>query len=207
MIARKVTELAEATQTDPAMAGTSALTVLAACIGGHAKIQVRPGWLEPLCIFTNTIARPAERKSAVQESMVAPLHDAEATMSLAGGIERLTLQDELDMAKKIVDQLNKAAVNAATKAASPDATDEDKKTAAAAAQAAKDAKAAMREIQVPVIPRLLADDVTPEATASLLADHGGRIAIISAEGGIFDTIAGRYAKTVNLDVFLKGHSG
>jgi replicative DNA helicase len=117
------------------------------------------------------------------------------------------LQDELDMAKKMVDQLNKAAVNAATKAASPDATDKDKETAASAAQAAKDAKAAQRQIQVPVIPRLLADDVTPEATASLLADHGGRISIISAEGGVFDTIAGRYAKTVNLDVFLKGHSG
>jgi replicative DNA helicase len=58
-----------------------------------------------------------------------------------------------------------------------------------------------------VIPRLLADDVTPEATASLLADHGGRIAIVSAEGGIFDTIAGRYARKVNMDVYLKGHSG
>jgi hypothetical protein len=207
VIANMVTELAEATQTDPAMPGTSALTVLAACIGGHAKIQARRGWREPLCLYTNTIARPAERKSAVQESMAAPLHDAEAEMSVAGAVEHLKLQDELDMAKKTVDQLNKCAVNAAAKAASPDATDQDKKIAAAAAEAARDAKAAMREIQVPVIPRLLADDVTPEAAASLLANHGGRIAIVSAEGGIFDTIAGRYTKTVNMDVYLKGHSG
>ncbi len=207
VIAQKVAELAEFTQTDPAMAATSALTVLATCIGGHAKIQIRPGWREPLCLYSCTIARPAERKSAVQESMVAPLHDAEAAMSFAGEVERLTLQDELEMAKKTIDQLNKAAVNAAAKAAKPEATDKDKRAAADAAKAAKDAKAAMRGIQVPVIPRLLADDVTPEATASLLADHGGRIAIVSAEGGIFDTIAGRYAKTVNLDVFLKGHSG
>ena len=207
VIAMKVTELAEATQTDVAMAATSGLSALATCAGGHAKIQVRSGWIEPLCLDTVTIAPPAERKSAVQESMFAPLHDAEAEMSIAGEIERMTLQDELDMATKMVDQLNKVAVNAASKAAKPGATDEDKESAAAAAQAAKDAKAAMREIQVPVIPRLLADDVTPEATASLLADHGGRIAIISAEGGVFDTIAGRYARTVNLDVFLKGHSG
>jgi hypothetical protein len=207
VIAPKVTELAEATQTDPAMAGSSALSVLAACIGGHAKIQIRPGWNEPLCLFVVTIARPAERKSAVQESMTAPLHDAEAEMSVAGEMERLILQDQLDMAKKKVDQLDKNAVNAATTAAKPGATDEDRQNATAAAEAAKTAKAVMREIQVPVIPRLLADDVTPEAAASLLADHGGRIGIISAEGGIFDTIAGRYAKTVNLDVFLKGHSG
>ena len=44
VITQKVTEVAEFTQTDPAMAATSALTVLATCVGGHAKIQVRPGW-------------------------------------------------------------------------------------------------------------------------------------------------------------------
>jgi len=207
VIGPMVTELAEATQTDPAMAGTSALTVLATCAGGHAKIQVRRGWREPLCLYTNTIARPSERKSAVQEAMAAPLHDAEDALSVAGAVEHLKLLDELEMAKKTVDQLNKAAVNAAAKAASPDATKADGEAAKAAAEAAKAAKAAMREIKVPVIPRLLADDVTPEATASLLADHGGRIAIVSAEGGIFDTIAGRYARKVNMDVYLKGHSG
>ena len=207
VIARKVVELAEFTQTDPAMAATSALSVLSASAGGCARIQVRPGWVEPLNLYTSTIARPAERKSAVQESMIAPLHDTEEEMSVAGELERLKLADELDMAKKTVDQLNRDAVNAAAKAAKPDATDKDRTAAAAAADAAKAAKAAMRGIQVPVIPRLLADDVTPEATASLLADHGGRIAIISAEGGIFETIAGRYARTVNMDVFLKGHSG
>lgn len=37
---------------------------------------------------------------------------------------------------------------------------------------------------------------------------GGRIAIITAEGGIFDILAGMYSKgTPNLDLFLKGHSG
>jgi replicative DNA helicase len=205
--ANKVNELAEATQTDSAMAATSALATLSACVGGHAKIQVRPGWVEPLCLYTNTIARPGERKSAVQSSMTRPLHDAEVEMSIKGEVERLKLADELDMAKKKVDQLNKAAVNGAAKAAKSDATDQDRSDAEKAAQAARDAKSVVRDIQVPVIPRLLADDITPEATASLLADHGGRIAIISAEGGIFDTIAGRYARTVNLDVFLKGHSG
>ena len=59
-----------------------------------------------------------------------------------------------------------------------------------------------------MIPRLVADDVTPEAAASLLADHGGRLAIISAEGGIFDTMAGRYSSGVPiLDLWLKGHAG
>ena len=70
------------------------------------------------------------------------------------------------------------------------------------------AQTAVDAIDVPEVPRLVADDVTPEAVASLLADHGGRIAVISAEGGVFDIIAGRYNGNIpNMDVWLKGHSG
>jgi len=55
--------------------------------------------------------------------------------------------------------------------------------------------------------RLIADDVTPEALASLLAENGGRMAIVSSEGGIFEIMGGRYSQSTNIDVFLKGHSG
>ena len=67
-IADMVNAVAEATQTDPAMAGTSALTALAACAGGHAEIEIRHGWREPLCIYAATVAEPGERKSAVQQA-------------------------------------------------------------------------------------------------------------------------------------------
>ena len=70
--------------------------------------------------------------------------------------------------------------------------------------------AAMAEsITVPPVPRLIADDITPEAAASLLADQGGQAAIFSAEGGLFDIIAGRYSQRgiPNYDLWLKAHSG
>ena len=60
---------------------------------------------------------------------------------------------------------------------------------------------------MPAKPRLLADDATPEIIASLLAEQGGRLSVMSAEGGIFDIIAGRYSGTPNMEVFLKGHAG
>ncbi|MBZ5623139.1 MAG: DUF3987 domain-containing protein [Acidobacteriia bacterium] len=61
--------------------------------------------------------------------------------------------------------------------------------------------------EVPAIPRLLAEDVTPERVASLMQEQGGRLAVFSDEGGIFDILAGRYSNGIpNLDVFLKGHS-
>ena len=55
--------------------------------------------------------------------------------------------------------------------------------------------------------RLFCDDITPEKLSSILFDNNGRTALLSSEGGIFDTLAGRYSNGVNIDVFLKAHSG
>ena len=195
-IADMVNEVAEATQTDPAMAATSVISALSACAGGHAEIEIRSGWREPLCTYTTTVAEPGERKSAVQQAMTGPLIDAERELIKAGEASRR----EAEISKSVA---NMAAEKARREAASADAKDRpDKLTEAIHAAALSDS------IEVPPVPRLLADDVTPEKLASLLAEHGGRLAIISAEGGIFDIIAGRYSGNVpNLDVWLKGHSG
>lgn len=56
--------------------------------------------------------------------------------------------------------------------------------------------------------RLVLDDATPESIPMRLSSNGGRLAIMSSEGGTFDNIAGRYSNGVpNLDVYLKGHAG
>ena len=64
-------------------------------------------------------------------------------------------------------------------------------------------------LTVPVAPQYLVDDVTPEKLADLLGEHGERMGVLSAEGGIFQVIAGRYSegRADGLDLFLKGHSG
>lgn len=54
---------------------------------------------------------------------------------------------------------------------------------------------------------LYVDDITMEKLVSTLAANNGRAAIISSEGGIFDTLAGIYTRNVNIDVMLKGYSG
>ena len=49
--------------------------------------------------------------------------------------------------------------------------------------------------------RLLVDDATTEALGVALADAGGNIAMVSAEGGVFDRIAGLYTDgTANFDL-------
>lgn len=195
-IADMVRGVAEATQTDPAMAGTSALSVLSACTGGQAQIEVRPGWREPLNLYTATIAAPGERKSAVQQAMVKPIFDVEAQLAEKGASAMMEAETRKQVAIKNAEMLRNIAAKA------------DKANRDAAMADAIGAAAIAEAIAVPPIPRIVADDVTPEAAASLLAEQGGRLAIISAEGGIFDIIAGRYSRSApNMDLWLKGHSG
>ena len=197
-IADMVKGVAEATQTDPAMPGTSALSSLSACTGGHAEIEIRSGWREPLVLYTATIAGSGERKSAVQQAMVSPIFDVEKQLGSAGMEARMEAEARKQIAAK-------AAEKARNTAASVTGDDAAK---AEAMDTAIHAAAFAELIEVPPVPRIVADDVTPEATASLLAEQKGRLAIISAEGGIFDIIAGRYSQSIaNMDVFLKGHSG
>src|SRR5664280_164192 len=105
------------------------------------------------------------------------------------------------LARKIHQRDAERHTTAAGDASTPQVRDQALANAAEAALNAQDTR-------VPVLPRLVADDVTPEAAASLLAEQGGRLAVLSAEGGIFATMAGRYSGGVPaLEVFLKGHAG
>ena len=46
-----------------------------------------------------------------------------------------------------------------------------------------------------------------EKLADILHENNGKVGILSAEGGIFEIIKGRYSKELNMDIFLKGHAG
>lgn len=195
-VAQMVAAVAEATQTDPAMAGTSALSAMAACAGGHAEVEIRPGWREPLSLYTVTIASPGERKSAVQAVMLRPIYDVERELFTKAKPERLEAETRRRTAMLAADTARRIAATA--KKAEADAKLADAIGAAMMAES----------IDIPALPRIVADDVTPEALASLLAEQKGRLAVISSEGGIFDIIAGRYNGHVpNLDIWLKAHSG
>jgi replicative DNA helicase len=196
-IADMITAVAEHTQTDPAMPGTSALSALSACTGGRAEIEVRPGWLEPLNLYTASIASPGERKSAVQMTMVKPVYAAERVLAEKVVVGHRDAATRKDIAVKNAERLR----NAAAKQDDPRERDKFTDSAVFAATEAD-------SIVVPTIPRLVCDDVTPEALGSLMAEQDGHTAIISAEGGVFDIIGGRYSGNIpNLDIWLKGHSG
>ncbi|MFI5943667.1 YfjI family protein [Streptomyces uncialis] len=190
-----VTAVAEETQTPADLAGSLALAVLATAAGGRSVVHVRGAWREPTNLYTVVALPPANRKSAVFSLLTNPLYEAEKQLKTA-------MKPVIVEAEVTARLAREAADKAAAKAASAETGKRDElvATAVGLAQTAE-------ALTVPVDPVLLADDSTPETVTSLMAEQGGRLSVMSAEGGIFDIIAGRYSGAPNMEVFLKGHAG
>ena len=189
-VRRYVLAVAESTQTSVDMAAVEALGVGSLCSQGKYFIQGNADWAEPLNIYTVVILPPAERKSSVLSVMIRPVEEYEKEENSrrnAGIIESQMVLSRLEKEKRsLVERASKGK-----------ATEEEVR-----------AKATEIAKYEPVKPlRLFVDDVTSEKLTSVLAENKGRAAVVSAEGGIFDIISGLYSRNVNIDVFLKGHSG
>lgn len=182
--------VAESTQTSVDMAAVEALGVVSLCSQGKYFIRGNADWAEPLNTYTVVILPPAERKSSVLSMMIHPVEVYEKTENERRSPEIVKSQMELS-------KLEKEKRSLVERASKGKATEEDIKNKA-------------KEIAEyePVKPlRLFVDDVTSEKLTSVLAENKGCAAVVSAEGGIFDIISGLYSRNVNIDVFLKGHSG
>ncbi|EFL17641.1 YfjI family protein [Streptomyces sp. C] len=194
-LAAMVAAVAEETQTPADLAGCLALAVIATAAGGRATVCVRGRWREPVNLYTAVALDPGNRKSAVFALMTEPLMAVEKTLVELSGPARAEAETTARLAKAAADK-------AAAKAANAEAGMRDQLTAEAIALAQ-----AAEEIKVPCKPQLVADDVTQESLATLLAEQDGRMSVLSPEGGIFGIIAGLYSGTPNMEIFLKGHAG
>lgn len=185
-----VLAVAETTQTPVDMAATAALAVLALCQQGKYRIKGKDDWIEPLNLFTVIVAEPSERKSAVISHMAGAVHRYEAAYNQqhAAAIERSRVEKRI---------LEKQQRNLEEMVLKGKAQIED----------LQDVSMQLANFQEVMPMRLYVDDVTTEKLTSVLSENNGTAAILSAEGGIFDMLSGIYTKNVNIDVFLKGHSG
>ena len=190
VIRRYVLAVAESTQTSVDMAAVEALGVVSLCSQGKYFIRGNADWAEPLNTYTVVILSPAERKPSVLSMMIRPVELFESAENTRRGPEIVKSQMELS-------RLEKEKRSLVERASKGKATEEEVR-----------AKAAEIAKYEPIKPlRLFVDDVTSEKLTSVLAENKGRAAVVSAEGGIFDIISGLYSRNVNIDVFLKGHSG
>ena len=175
----------------PAMLG---LTFLGAGIARKVRVQVRPGWQEPVNIYSVTAMPPSERKSAVFADCIKPVQEFQARQQ---ELARPGIAEALAQ-KRILEGRLKAAESRAAK---------KDNVRAQAIQEALDLAKELAKFEVPPNPVFFVDDATPEALVKLLCAQGGRLLVAAPEGTAFEIVRGRYSETENFDVYLKGHSG
>jgi hypothetical protein len=139
---------------------------------------------------------PGSRKSAVHADINGPIVEYEQLLVAAAQPDITEQATIRRIAEASLAKVEKAAASAKDPAERQSYEDQ-----------ARTYASALERLAVPTPPRLFTTDVTPEKLASLLHENGGRMAVLSAEGGIFDIMAGRYSSGLpNLDVYLQGHA-
>jgi hypothetical protein len=187
--------VAEATEVPLELAAAMTLGAASTAAARRLRLFVNRDYSEPLNLWLLPALAPGNRKSAVERLAVGPLREWEREKATA----------------------MKAEIEAATSAAKFSAA-RAKELRTEAAKIKDEAKAhelinTALEIErnapvIPKAPQLWTSDSTPENLGVLLADNDERMAWISAEGGFFEIVGGRYSKGVpNLDLMLKAHSG
>lgn len=189
-----VDALIENTQTPAEMAGVLSLGVLATAFQSRREVQIRSDWKEPLCLYTVAVAPPGERKSPVISALTNPLYEYEAEQKELEAVEIYQNQTERELLEKALQMAKSDAVKG-------------KGNSAAKKQEALNLSAQLARFKDLHPYRLLVDDCTQEKLIDIMEQQGGSITLTSSEGGVFDTIAGRYDRTANLDVYLKAQCG
>jgi hypothetical protein len=193
-----VASVAEETQTDPAMVGPIVLAALSTAAMRKFVVRPKPGtYAEAINLYVAVSAGPSERKSPVYKHIIAPIEKYECDE-----VARLREQVAIEVAQY-------DALKQKVEAAKRDAAKLDHKDPGEAAARLEELVRELERSKPPSLPRWLVDDSTPEALENLLAKHGGRIAILTDEGGdLFAVMSGRYQKdSPNLRVYLKSFSG
>ena len=190
-----IAAVAWATETPVELAGMMGLATVATCCQKYFVVEGAPGYTEPLSLWTVAALESGNRKSAVVSIMTAPLVQYEQAAKVDGHATRTAKESERLTTEATIKSLRAKAASSADIA---------------------DRKTIQEEIlklengmpPVPTIPRLWAQDVTPEKLAGLMADNDEALALLSDEGGLFDMMEGRYSNGIpNLDLYLQGHAG
>ncbi len=175
------------------MTGMLIIGALSAACTGRARVQVSPNWSEPVNLYLVTAMRSGSGKSAAEGLCCQWIRDWQK--------ERMdAVMDDWNIGSRILKVAERKVKEVENGMSKGSQTMDDMKFALRELDEAKD--------NLPDMPRLLADDATPEAIATLLAAHGERLAILSTEADLFDMLLrGKQGARVNMNVYLKAWSG
>lgn len=175
------------------MTGMLIIGALSAACTGRARVRVSPNWTEPVNLYLVTAMRSGSGKSAAESLCCQWIRDWQK--------ERMeAVMDDYRLAQRVLKVAERKVKEVEAGMSKGSQNMDDLRLAQDELYAAQKA--------MPEMPRLLADDATPEAVATLLAAHGERLAILSTEADLFDMLLrGKQGARVNMNVYLKAWSG
>lgn len=191
-----VQAVAEHTQTPVDLPALAALGVLSGAGLGGAVVDCG-AWEEELGLYLLPAMPSGDRKSTVLRAATQPLRELERERADVAAPRIRELRSRANVLEIRARNLTKAAANENVEIAERVEAERD----------LADVGAELDEIGEPAIPRLLADDATPEALGGLLSKHGS-IAVLAAESALIDNLAGRYSEgRANLHLVCAAYSG
>lgn len=162
------------------MAVMAVLGAVSAAVNTKFVAIPKEGWHEPGNVYIIVALPPANNKSLVLREVMAPIEAWESERHLA-------MRDEIRRA--ISSRKNEESTIAGLRAKAGRESSPEKRSVYFAEVTRLEATLTT----VPVAPKVYLNDVTPESLVTALAEQDGRIAIVSDEGGITETIAGLYS--------------
>jgi replicative DNA helicase len=184
-MADQARQVAVEMQYPPDLPAQLAITAVSLCISRRVSVQVDGPWVEGTNIYTVTAMNASAGKSPAVKHMFGPINDFEVDLIEAAAKEI----DDRELERKLIEKDIADALKRNDKTQAGTFTDE------------------LRSKPPIAKPRLIAEDITPEKLAMVMAEQGGRLALVSTEGGVFQIMAGRYSEASNLDIFLQAWSG
>lgn len=174
----------------PAMLALGCLSTLTA---GKIRINVNDtNWTEHTNLYLVTAMPPGSGKSPVFKKMTRAIKEIEKRARANAKARNHDIEARRSMLDKRRNEMQKAA-------------DPGEATIRALAELIGE----IDDLPRPSDGAMIVEDITPEALVESLADNGGRLALLSSEGGVFDMMAGQYmdrGKATNLAVYLQGWS-
>jgi hypothetical protein len=177
-----------------------ALSALSVATLGNTKIcYPRQNWTQPLNLYTITALPPSTGKSPAKNAIFAPLEEHEQQRIQQAQQQKLQYEQD----KRILEGRRKTNEDKAIRHNSGSVE------AQSAQHEAAEANQELVNLKPPSNGQLILDDTTAEALGVALQQNNGRIAIVSAEGGVFDKLAGMYNDqgATNIDIYLEAWSG
>lgn|GEM_PF-2033217 len=185
------------TETAPDLGALAVLSAQATACARKFQVEQRPGFLQPVALWTLSLLKSGGRKSRVFSLSTDPLS---AWQKQRGDELREQIATEQSRKRRLQEQLKRAERAAAT------AKSQDLRKVAEVE--ADDLAHRLATCEVTREPILFITEGTPERIEELLCEQGERLAVLSDENGMLDLLGGRYSKgSPNLSNLNKAHDG